>query len=200
MLPSQRQVDATADRIETLYVRRCPPAPRQVETVRGVWGTAATGLLLLHQGEPEIPADPELFVTIQTLCGGGPFDPWNDLASELALERYRMAVMGMIDGLRRELRSEVRRAERRVRAGADLDVVLADQRQPLSPLGRFITAFRAGRADLMEAVRHEAESQHLACPLYRAASMSLLPENEYPEPDARGPRAESWQSLCFSAN
>lgn len=200
MLPSQRQVDATADRIETLYLRRCPPASRQADAVRGVWETAAAGLLLLHQVDSDIPVDPELYVTVQTLRGGNDFDPWRDLASELALERYRMAVTGMIHGLRRELRSEIRRAERLVRRGACLEDVLGDDGQPLSPLGRFITAFRAGRPDLMRAFRDGAESQHLACPLYHAASQSLLPESEYPFPGSSGPRPEARSKLCFSAN
>ncbi len=200
MLPTQRQIDVTAERIESLYLRKRPAARREVESVDGVWRTAATGLLMLNLVDPDVPVDPELFVTVQTLGPRGAFDPWQDLAGEFAMERYSRMIRSMVRGLRRELAAEVRRVERRVEGGTPLEAALDPDTYAISPLGLFIVAYRAGRYDLMEALREDAEAQHRACPLYHIASRRWLPAEEYPLPNASRTRMESWGTFCFSSN
>jgi hypothetical protein len=78
-----------------------------------------------------------------------------------------------------ELKREVTRAEASIDRGGEIDDVLkADGR--ISALACFIVALRAGRADLMAGFSGAAASQHRSCPLYRRASLALLPGDLYP--------------------
>ena len=49
----------------------------------------------------------------------------------------------------------------------------------ISPLGLYITALRAGRADFAQRLRFAAIQQHNYCPLYRPASLALIPAALY---------------------
>jgi hypothetical protein len=198
---SQDSTEQLAERIEQAYRRRHPhwrlgcPNPR-------VWSAAALALLHAHQSDPKLPLDPELFVATQPLAS--PLsNPWEDLTQAMAAVRYRHQVHRIIRKLRRELRTEIQWAEDRLRQGATLETILRSRKRFLSPLGRYIIAFRAQRPDLMELFREPAQDQHWACPLYRHACRPLLPCQAYPveeflvelEFPARGPLMMSNFSL-----
>ncbi len=178
MLASQETIESLADRIERAYRLRHPGWNRGCSTSR-VWAAAATVLHEVRRDDPTIPLDPELFVAAQ--CGVLEFaDPWLELADPTAGQRYRDRVRQIVDGLRRELGREVHRAEREVRRGKPIDRVVLAKGRSLSALGCYILAHRAGRDDLAERLRRSAADQHHSCPLYRQASLTLLPPDAYP--------------------
>jgi hypothetical protein len=167
-----------AGRIERAYRLRRSCWYRGCTTSR-VWTTAAAILVQLHQDDPTIPLDPELFVAVQP--DGTAFDdPWIGLVQPSAARHFRQRVRGMIRGLRTELRGEVRSAERRIGRGEELGTVLLMRSSQMSPLGCFIVAIRAGSDELADCFRVEAMKQHRSCPLYRQASLPLLPAECYP--------------------
>jgi hypothetical protein len=179
LLPTQEKIAVLAARIGQAYTLRYPewtPARTSV----GVWETAASGLLMLHRRVPTIPIDPELFVAVQPLREWA--DPWADVAQGSALRRYRRYVSRIVKQLRAEIEAEVRRAERRVRRGEVLGSVVTDSKGQLSALGRYVLAHRAGRDDLAERFRPEAERQHRSCPFYQQACSRLLSRKDYPLP------------------
>jgi len=147
-----------------------------------VWTAAALVLLQIHDEHPEIPMDPELFVASQAL-DTGVVDAWSDLASPSAGEAYRRRVREIVRRLERELGREVERAERLARDGRPIGNVLCGGDSRLSPLGRYIVANRAGRADLAAALLTDVRAQHLSCPLYRSACLAFLPADQYPTID-----------------
>ncbi len=178
MLLTPRAIELLADRIERAYLRRhshlswSGPDPR-------IWAVAARALLEEHRKDPSIPLDPELFVAAQ------PFnpplaDPWTVLAPTTAMTHYRRRIRRIVRGLHLELKAEIRQAEGRIRRGEPMETVLRSRSRSLSPLGRFIVAYRAGRIDLAERFRARAQEQHGSCPLYRLACQSLLPGEAYP--------------------
>ncbi len=178
MLVTQAAIESLAERIERAYRLRRPQWYRGCWT-RGVWTTAAALLYRIHQDHPEIPLDPELFVAVQP--GHPSFnDPWAELTQSAAARRYRSRIRQIVRGLEGELRSEVLRAEGRICRGEAMDRVLLRKSQSLSPLGCFIVAQRAGRTDLADHFRAEAIDQHRSCPLYRQATLRLLPPGDYP--------------------
>ena len=178
MLPSQEVIDRLAARIERAFTLRSSTWYRGCSTPR-VWSAGAMILLQVSIEDPEIPVDPELFVASQPIHK--PFaDPWNTLAMNSAGQRYRLRVRRIIRQLRLELKREVRRAEGLVSRGRPLAAVVHARDSRLSPLGLYITAQRAGRPDLAERLRFGAVEQHNCCPLYRAASLPLLPAELYP--------------------
>jgi hypothetical protein len=181
VLATQATLDGLAARIERAYRLRRTGWYRGYSTAR-VWSTAAAILVQLHQEDPTLPLDPELYVAVQPVCGpdAGFDDPWVRLTQAAAVRRYRRRVHEMIRSLRTELRSEVRFAERRISGGETIGKVLLSSHQRLSPLGCYIVAIRAERSDLGERFRLEAVKQHRSCPLYRAASRQLLPPQFYP--------------------
>ncbi len=129
--------------------------------------------------DPSIPTDPELFVASQPLSG--PYvDPWTILAQAEAGRRYRKNVTRIIRRLRRELKQEIRRTEALTSQGRSLSALIRLHDARFSPLGLYITAHRAERPDLAELLRFGAIAQHKSCPLYRAASLALLPAKFYP--------------------
>jgi hypothetical protein len=144
-----------------------------------VWSTAAAILVQLHEDDSSLPIDPELYVAIQP-AGAAFDDPWVALTQPLAAKRYRTRVRAMIRVLRTELRAEVRFAERRIKAGEAIETVLTTPSKRLSPLGCYIVAHRAGCTELGEQFRLGAVEQHWSCPLYRAASVPLIPRDCYP--------------------
>jgi hypothetical protein len=178
VLPTQELIDCLADRIERAFgLRRCNWI-RGCSTPR-VWSAAATILWQVHSKNPEIPLDPELFVASQPIAA--PFgDPWASLARAEAGQRYRQTVRRIIRRLRSELSREVRRAEAELRQGRRLGVLIRRHDLRISPLGLYITAQRAGRADLAQRLRFAAIQQHNCCPLYRPASLALIPAALYP--------------------
>ncbi|MGC8638465.1 MAG: hypothetical protein ACP5XB_01145 [Isosphaeraceae bacterium] len=147
-----------------------------------IWAAAATILWQVHQEDPDIPLDPELFVAAQPLAAAFA-DPWLSLAHPDAGRRYYRSVRRIIRRLRAELRREIGRAEDMVRGGLALATVLRCRDRRLSPLGLFITAHRAGRPDLAVQLRPGAIAQHQGCPLYRLASRSFLSAGLYPVTD-----------------
>jgi hypothetical protein len=172
------EIEELAERIERAYLRRQPYWREGCSNPR-VWATAAVALMRMHRKDPTIPLDPELYVASQPIAS--PLaDPWADLAQVRSARRYRRRVHQIIRKLRRELRAEVRLAESQVRQGESLEGVLLSRTRLLSPLGRFIVAQRAGRADLTDRFRHQALDQHRACPLYRHACRRLIPRGAYP--------------------
>jgi hypothetical protein len=132
--------------------------------------------------DPSLPLDSELFVASQPITG--PLgDPWVELTQVQAGRRYRTQVRRIIRQLRAELRREVRRAERMMGEGSRVSVASLFQDSRLSPLGCYIAAHRIGRADLASCFIRGAVEQHRSCPLYRLASLSLLPADCYPIDD-----------------
>jgi hypothetical protein len=182
VLPTQKTIDRLADRIERAFTIRHTPWYRGCSTPR-LWTAAATRLWQVHREDRRIPLDPELFVASQPLTESF-VDPWLVLAHRDAGRRYKKQVRSIIRQLRDELRREIKRAETRVLGGKQLTAVLRDEDPHLSPLGRFITAHRAGRADLAERLRAGAIEQHHCCPLYRAACADFLAPEFYPIDDA----------------
>ena len=182
MLASQETIESLAERIERAYRLRHPHWNRGCSTSR-VWAVAAAILLDVHGDDPTIPLDPELFVAAQRGVSDYP-DPWTELAQPMAGRRYRDQVRQIVERLRVELGREVRRAERLVRRGEPLELVVLAKSRLLSTLGGYILARRAGRDDLAERLRRGAVDQHWSCPLYRQASLPLLPAEDYP---VRGP-------------
>lgn len=178
MLQSPRTIELVADRIERAYVRRYPDCQGWGLDGR-IWSVAASALVVEHRRHRWLPIDPELFVASQSPKAGSA-DPWTDLAPTGAMWRYRRRVKQIVRGLRHELRLELRRVGRSVREGESLEVLLRRRHRWLSPLGRYIAAYQAGRMDLVDRFRCRARHQHQSCPLYRLACQTLLPESAYP--------------------
>jgi hypothetical protein len=178
VLATRAALEVLAERIEGAYRLRRSGWYRGCASA-GVWSTAAAVLVQLHQDDATLPVDPELYVAVQPVRA--PFDdPWTELTQPSAVKRYRTRVRELIRALRSELSSEVRHAERQIGRGEAIDKVLNTPNQRLSPLSCYIVAYRAGRADLGEQFRLGAVAQHRSCPLYRAASLHLIPPESYP--------------------
>jgi len=145
-----------------------------------VWDRAALYLWEAHAEAPaSVPLDAELYVASQDISSRFA-NPWFDLARSEATRRYRSRVKLIVRQLRAELKKEVRRAERAIRQGDAIHKVLKPgARRRLSPLGCYITALRADRADLAERFTGAAALQHQSCPLYRLASSALIPAEYY---------------------
>jgi len=145
-----------------------------------VWSAAALRLWDAHAQDPlQVPLDPELFVASQPISGAVA-DPWTELTEPEAARRYRSRVRRIVSRLSWELKREVRRAERLIRRGCELGAVLNAKDGRLSALGSFIVARRAGRADLAARFAAATAAQHRSCPLYRSASVTLIPPDFYP--------------------
>jgi hypothetical protein len=144
-----------------------------------VWTTAAALLVQLHQRDPDLPLDPELYVAVQSTREGTD-DPWMGLTQPSSAQRYRSRVRALIRSLRQELRAEVRSAERRIARGDSLDKVLLRGNKRVSPLSSYIIAVRSGDSVKAADYRCDAARQHRSCPLYRPASAGLLAPDLYP--------------------
>jgi hypothetical protein len=173
-----RTIELVADRVEQAYLRRRPSWKPNLWDTR-VWMMAAQALLEAHRRAAWLPLDPELFVAAQ-MTRNPTGDPWSDLAPRPAVVRYRRRILNIVQGLRKELRAEVRRAESLVRRGGDAESIIEAAPHWLSPLGGYISAYRLRRGDLMERLRSAARDQHDACPLYRIAARTFLPPSAYP--------------------
>ena len=178
VLPSQGVLGKLSRRIEQAYALRRPDWRGGCSTSR-LWSAAAERLWAAHASDPtEIPLDAELFVAAQPIVT--PFaDPWSELAQPEAARRYRSQVRRIVRRLRAELKREVARAEASIGRGRKLSEVL-NANGRISALGCFIVAIRAGRGDLAASFVDAASAQHRACPLYRRASLALLPNDLYP--------------------
>jgi len=126
-----------------------------------------------------LPLDSELFVASQPISDALS-DPWTELAQPEAARRYRSQVRRIIRQLRSELKREVALAERSIRQDREISSALLATNPRLSPLGCYIAAHRAGRADLVCQFVTAATEQHRSCPLYQPASAGLLPAECYP--------------------
>jgi hypothetical protein len=178
VLVKQALIEALAERIERAYRRRRSVWLRAGSSA-GVWSTAAALLVELHQHDPTLPLDPELFVAVQS-SGLASDDPWMGLTQPSSARCYRSRVHTMIRSLRAELRAEVRWAERRIARGESLDNVLSRGKKRISALSSFIIAIRSGNLARAAKFRCDAVLQHRSCPLYRPASAQLLPPDLYP--------------------
>jgi hypothetical protein len=181
VLPTQETIDQLADRIERAYALRRAGWDRGCST-RRVWAAAALCLWQAHVDDPSLPLDSELFVASQPIAGSFG-DPWVELTEPEARRRYRAQVRRIVRRLRAELTREVRRAERLLGEGRRVSVASLCQDSRLSPLGCYIAAHRIGRADMAGRFTRGAVEQHRSCPLYRLASLSLLPADCYPIDD-----------------
>jgi hypothetical protein len=181
VLPTQETIDHLAERIERAYALRRAGWDGGCSTHR-VWAAAALRLWQAHVEDPSLPLDSELFVAAQPITGAVG-DPWQELTQAEAGRRYRQQVRRIVHRLRRELRREVRRAEARLQEGLPLTLAALSQDRRLSPLGSYIAAHRMGRADLARGFALPAAEQHRACPLYKLASLSMLPAGRYPADD-----------------
>lgn len=171
-------IDEIANRIKRAFLRRRPEWCGMASLDR-LWAVAADHLSTLHSRDPALPLDPELYVAALPLKAPR-CDPWNELISGASITHYRRRIRRIVHALRRELRDEVRRAEARLRRGELAEKVVLPRSRSLSPLGLYIVAQRVGRRDLAECLRTLALEQHRACPLYRAACVGLLPDEDYP--------------------
>jgi hypothetical protein len=177
VLPTQEVIDHLASRIERAYALRRTGWDRGCSTPR-VWAAAAMCLWQAHADDPTIPLDSELFVASQSITGSLG-DPWSELTQPDAGRRYRSQVRRIVDRLRDELSREIRLAERRMEDPRITLAALSKDRR-LSPLGCYIAAHRLGRPEMARHFADGAAEQDRACPLYRAASLSLLPAEHYP--------------------
>ncbi len=194
-------IEHLSGRIERAYLRRNPRwSVLVLGRDRAVWDSAASRLLGASSRCPDLPVDPELFVAILAPGRVAP-DPWAELTQRGAQTRYLKAVRRIINRLRRELESELRLAEGRINKGMTLDELLDLEEERISPLTRFILAYRAGRYDLVLKHIAAAQAQHRSCSLYREASRTLLPDRAYPGP---GSEADTHfvgrESVQFSLN
>lgn len=175
-----RAIPQLAERIEQAYIRRRPYLYREFAP-SPVWSAAAAVLVALHRSDPSLPIDPELFVACQL---EGPRkrqpDPWAELVHPAASARYRRQIRRIIQSLRKELRSELRLIDRRRRDGVRLEQILGNPNPRLSPLSRYIAAYRYLGSEAATALREPARIQHDACPLYRQACVNLLSARAYP--------------------
>ena len=178
MLATQDEIEQIGERIERAYYLRRPRTQWSGST-SGLWSVAATRLIQSHWNDPTIPVDPELYVAAQPIDATRT-NPWFDLAQETSVQRYCRYVREIVRGLKAELHSEIRLAERRVRRGVGLDEVVSSGSRSLSPLGCYIVAHRAGRVEVAERFQASAEDQHWSCPLYRHASLPWLSSDAYP--------------------
>jgi hypothetical protein len=181
VLPTQEIIEHLAERIERAYTLRCAGWDHGCSTHR-VWAAAALRLWQVHVEDPELPLDSELFVAAQPI-DGALGDPWLELTQAQAGRRYRLQVRRIVHRLRLELGREVRRAEARLQEGRPLTLMALSSDRRLSPLGCYIAAHRMGRADLARGFAVPAAEQHRACPLYKLASLSMLPADRYPVDD-----------------
>jgi hypothetical protein len=190
VLPTHEVLDHLADRIEQSYSLRRPRWLGCCSTSR-VWHTAALRLWEAHVSDPDrIPLDPELFVASQPISV--PFsDPWAELAHRKSARRYRSSVRQIIRQLRAELKREVVAAERSVREGQEIGRILTRKIRGRSSLGSYIVARRAGRDDLADRFVAAAAAQHRSCPLYRPASLALIPAEFYPDETLAAQPADS---------
>ena len=180
MLPTHQALDLLAVRIEQAYGLRVRRWWRGCSTSR-VWHAAALRLWEAHARDPEsVPLDAELFVASQPISVSLP-DPWTELTHNESAKRYRLSLKRIVRSLRAELRREVRRGERSILQGEEVETLLSRDSRRLSALGSYILATRAGRNDLAERFAAAAAAQHQSCPLYRIASASLLPAELYPD-------------------
>jgi hypothetical protein len=178
VIPNQAVIDDLAGRIECAYRLRCSRWCGGCSTAR-VWDQAALYLWQAHVDAPEsVPLDAELFVASQDISGRFA-NPWFDLARPEATRRYRSRINQIVRHLRAELKKEIGRAERAIRRGDSIHKILKPGNRRVSPLGCYITALRAERADLAERFGRAAALQHQSCPLYRVASSSLIPPECY---------------------
>jgi hypothetical protein len=181
VLPTQETIDHLAERIERAYALRRAGWDGGCST-RRVWAAAALRLWEAHVEDPALPLDSELFVAAQAITGTLG-DPWQELAQADAGRRYRLQVRRIVYRLRRELSREVRLAESRLQEGLPLTLTALSRDRRLSPLGCYIAAHRMGRLDLARGFALPAAEQHRACPLYKLASLSMLPADRYPADD-----------------
>ncbi len=180
MIPTQEVLDHLAGRVERAYALRRPHWWRGCSTQR-VWSAAALRLWDVHAQDPlRVPLDAELFVASQPISVTFA-DPWTELAQPEAARRYRSRVRRIVHQLGSELGREVHRAERLIRRGGEMSAVLSLQDARLSPLSCFIVAQRAGRAELAVRFAAAAAAQDRSCPLYRSASLALIPADFYPD-------------------
>jgi hypothetical protein len=180
VLPTHQMVDLLAVRVEQAYGLRVRRWWRGCSTSR-VWHAAALRLWEAHsQDQERVPLDPELFVASQPISVPLP-DPWTELTHHDSAKRYRRSVKRIVRRLRAELTREVRAGERSIEQGEQVETVLGRNGRRISALGSYILATRAGRDDLGERFAAAAAAQHHSCPLYRLASMSLLPAELYPD-------------------
>jgi hypothetical protein len=199
VIRSQDAVGQIAVRIERAY-RRLYPGWVPVGLTPGVWESAAARLLEGPGVARGTPVDPELYVAVQVRRRHSP-DPWAELTQRRSLDRYLRALRRIVGQLRQELKSEVRRAECLLVRGVALEEVLRSEAVRISPLGRYILAYRAGRRDLSSCHRVAAARQHRSCPLYRLASRSLLPGHAYPLSDLATRRVDTDREIgAFSLN
>lgn len=187
MLATQSQIDTMAGRIERAYRLRRPQWHGGCSTPR-VWAVAARVMLEVHRADPGVPADPELYVAAQPAATSYP-DPWSELTTAEAADRFRQRVRAIVRALRSELAREVKLAEERIGSGQAIGRVLAERSGRISPLGRFIVAQRAGRLALARRFATDAADQHRSCPLYREASRRLLAPGLYPVAETDGATA-----------
>jgi hypothetical protein len=180
VLPTHEFIDHLAGRIESAYGLRRSIWWRGCSTTR-VWYTAALRLWEAHAADPvRIPLDAELFVASQPISA--PLsDPWTEIAHPESARRFRNVVRQIVRQLRAELRREVALAERSLGKGNEIDALLSHKTRRLSALGSYIVARRAGRDDLAERLAPGAAWQHRSCPLYRTASLTLIPAEAYPD-------------------
>src|SRR6266446_5769169 len=87
-------IEPLARRIERAYRLHRPDWNPGCTRPR-VWSAAAALLLQLHQTDPAIPLDPELFVASQPLPALW-VDPWQELAQLAAAQRFHHQVHGII--------------------------------------------------------------------------------------------------------
>jgi hypothetical protein len=178
LFPSQVLVDELSSRIQEAYALRRPDWRGTCSTAR-VWNAAAERLWAAHAADPaRVPLDAELFVASQPISI--PFaDPWSELTQPESARRYRSTLRRIVRRLRGELKREVGRAERLLGRGRDIRALL-EAGGRISPLGCFMVALRAGRAELADRFAAAATAQHRACPLLREASDALLSTDLYP--------------------
>lgn len=144
------------------------------------WSVAAFHLIQAHEIDSTPPIDPELYVASQPRPSASP-NPWLELTGPPAVRRYADQIKQIVRSLRKEIREEIRQAEKHVPRGHETRTVLESNSRRISPLARYIVGHRAGLPVLAREFLSEAAKQHESCPLYREACRGLIGPELYPD-------------------
>lgn len=174
-----RLVNQIAARIEGAYRRSLQGSHPLCDLDDGVWVQTAQFLIVLNRENPELPLDPELYVLSQ-IQPEISYDLSQRLMGREAVARYRHWINRIVRNLRRELKGEIRCIRRWIKRGLALDEALNVPSHKVSPLGRYLTAYLAGRPEVAADYLLACAAQHDSCPLYRQAFLAFAPSQAYP--------------------
>ena len=179
MTDSQTLISILSSRIISAYLRSRREGDGELSTKKAAMAAAAL-LLQTHLDDEAVPLDPELYVASQSKRSRE-LSPWFDLATPAAAKCYVRCVRKIVRSLRKEIQSEIDRAEEKIGEGESVYHVLMKPDPKLSGMTRYLLAHRFRRPALANRFLHEAVAQHRSCPLYKQATCEMLSRDLYPD-------------------